>query len=74
MDAAAPPRMNTLHWTMLQKCYARNFRELPALYWDSQKAVGQPFARRAIMQTLGRSQILFWKAILAWRKWGAEKC
>ncbi|MFO7898318.1 MAG: hypothetical protein R6V58_04570 [Planctomycetota bacterium] len=57
-------------WTLIRACYRINFRWIPRMYADSQRAAGVPAARRLLMQALGRGQAAVWRAQLAIRTRG----
>jgi radical SAM superfamily enzyme YgiQ (UPF0313 family) len=65
LDAAA---LRPEHWSLLRAGYRLNFRWVPKLYWDNQKAAGVPLARRALVQFFGRGQIVQWWTLLAWKE------
>jgi radical SAM superfamily enzyme YgiQ (UPF0313 family) len=54
--------MTALHWRLFRRCYALNFRWIPRLYWDNQRAAGVPPARSLVLQAAGRAQTFQWKA------------
>jgi radical SAM superfamily enzyme YgiQ (UPF0313 family) len=56
------------HWSLLRASYRLNFRWVPKLYWDNQRAAGVPLARRILVQAFGRGQIVQWWTLLAWKE------
>ena len=66
----APARsdLTRLHWRLIRECYELNFRWIPRMYADNQRAVGVPAARRALMQAMGKAQVLQWRTLLALRE------
>jgi hypothetical protein len=67
VDGSRPPTARELtatHWRLLQAAYRLNFRWVPRMYWDNQKAAGVAVAKRLLLQALGRGQALLWKARL----------
>ena len=59
--------MTPAHWRLFRTCYRMNFQWMPRLFWDNQTRGGVALGRRLLMQTLGRSQVCWWKALFAWR-------
>ncbi len=57
--------MSRLHWQLVKESYKLNFQWIPRMYWDNQKAAGVPAGRRALLQVLGRGQVLQWNALFA---------
>ena len=59
--------MSAAHWRLFRRCYDLNFKWIPRLYWDNQTGAGAPLWRRLLLQTLGRAQMLQWKALFVCR-------
>jgi radical SAM superfamily enzyme YgiQ (UPF0313 family) len=72
IDGSRPPTLNRDHWRLMRESYAFNFRWIPRLFADQQRAAGVGWPRRALIQLLGRGQIAQWSALLAWRRWLAQ--
>ena len=47
-----------------------NFKKIPALYWDNQRAGGVPWAIRALTQMLGKTETAAWRK--KFKKIGAQ--
>lgn len=69
----SPRTLTRTHWDLIRTCYRLNFRWVPRMYWDNQAAAGVPLARRLLLQALGRGQMVQWRALFAWRQWGAAR-
>ncbi len=76
IDGGEPPGrddLTPLHWRLIRRCYAANFREVPRMFWDGQTAAGVPLGRRLALQALGRGQMVRWHVLFAWRGWRAKR-
>jgi radical SAM superfamily enzyme YgiQ (UPF0313 family) len=67
VDGSVPPTLTKLRWQLIRECYRFNFKWVPKMYWDNQRAAGVPAAQRCLMQMLGRGQALLWKLLFRWR-------
>ena len=54
-------KMTPEHLELYRTCYEQNFKMVPKLFWDNQRAGGVSWARRAFMQTLGRGEVMTWR-------------
>jgi hypothetical protein len=63
-------KMTAAHLELYRRCYEINFRQIPRLFWDNQRAGGVPWAKRAAMQMLGKTEVYSWRK--TFRKLGAR--
>jgi radical SAM superfamily enzyme YgiQ (UPF0313 family) len=68
-----PRRLRPLHWQLIRACYRLNFRWVPWIYRDNQRAAGVSWIRQAALQMMGYGQVLQWRLLFAWHQWRAGR-
>lgn len=54
-------KMRADHLRLYSTCYEVNFRKVPLLFWDNQRAGGVSWFKRAAMRTLGKTEVRAWR-------------
>jgi hypothetical protein len=63
-------KMRADHLDLYRTCYEINFKGVPNLFWDNQRAGGVSWFKRAAMQALGKVEVFSWRR--TFRKVGRE--
>jgi radical SAM superfamily enzyme YgiQ (UPF0313 family) len=53
--------MTPMHLELYRTCYELNFKMVPKLFWDNQRAGGVSWAKRTVMQVLGWGEVMNWR-------------
>lgn len=53
--------MRADHLELYRSCYEINFRKVPLLFADNQRCGGVPWAKRTLMQVLGKAETRAWR-------------
>ena len=54
-------KMRAEHLELYRTCYEINFKRVPLLFWDNQRAGGVGWIKRALMRGLGYTEIYSWR-------------
>ena len=53
--------MRPEHLELYSSCYEINFKQVPKLFWDNQRAAGVSWLKRATLQVLGKTEVRTWR-------------
>ncbi|MBD3268286.1 radical SAM protein [bacterium] len=53
--------MTQKHLALYTQCYEINFKYVPLMYWDNQRAGGVPWHQRALIRLLGKTEMQAWR-------------
>ncbi len=62
-----------LQWQLIRASYASNFKWVPYMYRDNQRAAGTAPVKRLLLQALGCGKTLQWLTYFAWHAWRAPR-
>jgi hypothetical protein len=60
-EAFSVSKMTADHLELYTVCYENNFRRVPDLFWDNQRAGGVSWFKRALLQMLGKTEVRAWR-------------
>jgi len=60
-EAFSVDAMTADHLELYTVCYENNFKRVPDLFWDNQRAGGVSWFKRALLQMLGKTEVGAWR-------------